>query len=49
MQQVISGLSSSLLCSKRPLEGSQESHDCSVLANLPWLQRVKANDNPYWV
>lgn len=49
MEQAISGLSSLLLCSKRPLEGSQESHDCSVLANLPGLQWVKANDDPYWV
>lgn len=49
MELVISGLSSSLLCSNRLLEGSQERHDCSVLANLPGLQWVKADDNPFGV
>ena len=48
MELVISGLSS-LLCSNQPLRGSQERHDCSVLADLPGLQWIKADDNPFWV
>lgn len=49
MELVTSRLSSSLLRSHGLLEGSQESHHRPVLADLPGLQWVKADDNPYQV